>query len=385
MNRTALLPALCLIVVLSLIAMYPPPSAAATRSVTTYGAKCDGRKDDTAAIQAALAAANGGDTVIFPANKTCKVTDELRPKAGTALQGLPGSRISQAANKNLLVVTTDGVSTDNLTLRFDGNATQGPNVIRVEGGSNFYFYNTTIERAGGWQVYLLGGCHHGTLNGLVILNNTTHNREDGVDVAECHDISIRRFNIDTNDDAISVKSYDNGLGGTHHIEITNGTLRSRGSAAIKFGDELGDPMYAIAVNDIDMQGHFGIQFKMDGFRKDGSPWQGSISDVAVDDVRQTGNNWASLFVQKYDSLSRTANITINRLIYVGSVLDCVHIMQAAGFALSNLDCNSPARDGRYSVWLESAAGNTIAGQSHGFTGGMRLDASPGNTLTVTAY
>ena len=35
--------------------------------VTSYGAKCDGSTDDTAAIQSAIGAASGGGTIIFPA------------------------------------------------------------------------------------------------------------------------------------------------------------------------------------------------------------------------------------------------------------------------------------------------------------------------------
>jgi polygalacturonase len=47
-------------------------SAATTISVATYGAKCDGVTNDTAAIQSALnsAAAAGGGTVILPGS-TC--------------------------------------------------------------------------------------------------------------------------------------------------------------------------------------------------------------------------------------------------------------------------------------------------------------------------
>ena len=44
-----------------------------TYDVLSYGAKCDGSSDDTAAIQSAISAASGGGTIIFPA-ATCVVS-----------------------------------------------------------------------------------------------------------------------------------------------------------------------------------------------------------------------------------------------------------------------------------------------------------------------
>lgn len=370
---------LILILVFLYVACIPVVgSHASTLSVTSFGAKCDGKKDDTAAIRAALNAANAGDTVTFPANKTCKITDSISPKGSTTLQGLPGSKIVQAGNHHLLIITANDVSTNNLTLRHNGTSVTS-NVVRIEGASGFYLYNTTIERTDAWNVYLLGGCHHGTINGLTILKGRAGNIDDGLDIAECHDVTILRPDIHTNDDAISFKSYDN-VGGTHHITVQNGTLRSDGAAAIGFGNEIDTDLYAIDVSDLDIVGHFGIQFRLDN-----SARAGFLQSINIHDIRQTGDNWASVFVQKYDTLSRTADITIDGLTYTGSVLDCVHIMRAGGFTLSNIDCNSPAQDGRYSVWLESASGNVVAGQSHGTGGGVRLDASPGNTVTMGVY
>src|SRR5215469_3936499 len=84
--------------------------AATTISVATYGAKCDGTTDDTAAIQAALnaAAAAGGGTVTLP-GATCLLNSSnrsghpwffynLRIPSGVTLQGTTGSKLLQGPN-----------------------------------------------------------------------------------------------------------------------------------------------------------------------------------------------------------------------------------------------------------------------------------------------
>src|SRR5688572_11048747 len=60
--------------------------AAATLNVTSYGAVPNGTGDYTAAIQAAINAANAGDTVFIPAG-TYRVSGTINTKTGTKLHG----------------------------------------------------------------------------------------------------------------------------------------------------------------------------------------------------------------------------------------------------------------------------------------------------------
>lgn len=375
---------------------------ASTVSVTSFGAKCDGKKDDTIAIRAALAAAQPGDVVSFPANKTCKITDELRPKAGTTLQGLPGSRIVQAGNRHLLVIAADDVSTNNLRLRHEGTA-RTSNVIRVEGAARFYLYNTTIERSDSWNVYLLGGCHDGTINGLVILPGRKGNGDDGLDIAECHDVTAQRLDIYTNDDAVSFKSYDNGFGGTHHVTVTDSRLRSDYAAAVGFGNEIYDPLYAIDVNDVDIvESLHGVYFRLTTNPVSGRTADASkISDVEIYNVRHVdtaarwnnpqlvkdGVRWPQdfVFVQKYEAAGSMTNVRIHDYTYSGEPWDGVHVMRTSGISISSLVATVPARDSRYAVWLEAADGNSFDMVTDGFPGGIREDASSGNTFTGTYH
>ena len=84
--------------------------AATTISVATYGAKCDGTTDDTAAIQAALnaTAAAGGGTVTLP-GAICLLNSSnpsthpwyfynLQIPSGVTLQGTTGSKLLQGPN-----------------------------------------------------------------------------------------------------------------------------------------------------------------------------------------------------------------------------------------------------------------------------------------------
>src|SRR6516165_3319527 len=91
--------------------------AQGTFPVTSYGAKCDGTTDDTAAIQATLdaAAAAGGGTVTLPgaicllnsSNPSSHPWDfyNLHIPSGVTLQGTTGSKLLQGPNGRHAVVS----------------------------------------------------------------------------------------------------------------------------------------------------------------------------------------------------------------------------------------------------------------------------------------
>src|SRR5438105_4761543 len=62
------------------------PVARNARDVRLFGAKGDGRRDDSAAIQAALDASSGGGLVYFPSGDYL-ITTSLRPSSNTTLVG----------------------------------------------------------------------------------------------------------------------------------------------------------------------------------------------------------------------------------------------------------------------------------------------------------
>lgn len=356
---------------------------AVTRNVKDYGAKGNGWSNDTTAIRNAIAACNAGDVLQFPAG-TYRVTGEIKPKSNMTLDFLSGAKLLQAGSSHLLVLDhVTNVVTQNMRLRHNGTA-RTANPLRIDGADNCYLYNTTIERTDAWNCYLLGGAHHITLDGMTILKGRSGNIDDGVDFAECHDCTLLRPDIHTNDDAISFKSYDN-FGGTHHITVQNGRLRSDMSAAIGFGYEVDTDLNAILVDDIEVvESMHGVYFKF--YDPTGAPHSGRVFDVEIRNIdhHDSALHWPQnvMFAQNYEPTERTANISIHDYTYVGEPYDAIHLMRVSGFTISNFSATWPAQDGRYPVWLEDAHDNSFNCTIDGSNGQIRQDGNCyGNTFT----
>src|SRR5215467_765264 len=108
-------------------------SAATTISVATYGAKCDGVTNDTAAIQSALnaAAAAGGGTVTLPGS-TCLLNSftpsshaaafyNLHVPSGVTLQGVIGSKLLQGPGGRQSISKIPGATSISNTVIAVGN------------------------------------------------------------------------------------------------------------------------------------------------------------------------------------------------------------------------------------------------------------------------
>lgn len=353
---------------------------AATRNVKNYGAKGNGTADDTTAIRNAIAACQPGDTLQFPAG-TYKVTGVIKPKSDMTLDFLGGAKLVQAGNAHLMFFDhVSNVTTFNMRLRHNSNA-RTSNPLRIDGADNCTLNDTLIERTDAWNVYLLGGSHHIRLDGMTIQKGRTGNIDDGVDFAECHDCWLLDFDIHTNDDAVSFKSYNN-VGGTHHITVQNGKLQSDQAAPIGFGTEIDTDLYAILVDDVEIVGSLhGVYFRLTD-----SARAGNLSDIEIRNITHNAPlvaPWPQnfVFVQKYDTLNRTANISIHDYTYVGEPYDGIHVMRASGFTLSNITATVPNNDSRWSIWLEDADNNSFSLNMAGFTNHANIDAlSTGNTL-----
>ncbi len=235
-------------------------------NVTDFGAKGDGLTKDTAAIQKALdtCGQNGGGTVFVP--EGVYLTGSLILQANTTLQLAPrgfllgspdiadypvvnvrwegefreGHRaLLSASNAANVTITGGGIFGPPLPLGKLRNP-RGPVVIELTGCTNAILENFTTQYQQLWSIHLLF-CNNLTARGLTI--RTVNANGDGIDVDSCDGVLIERCDINTGDDAISLKS-GRGLAAqnlsrpTQNVVIKDCRLQSSIYAAIGLGTEM---------------------------------------------------------------------------------------------------------------------------------------------------
>jgi hypothetical protein len=232
MRINAVIPA----VVLTLLLQFPQNSAgaqiakpASSFSVRTFGAVGDGKAMDTAAFQKALDAcgSEGGGTVIVEPGNYLIGSIQLRPNTTFVLE--KNATLTGSPSPNDYPLTT---------VRFEGAMVQGhralisadhaDNIAILGPGSIIGDQNIgTLRNPRGPVMVELVNCNNVELNGftdryrrlwsvhLLFCNNvavrnltirTTYSNGDGIDVDSSTHVLIENCDIDTGDDAISLKS-----------------------------------------------------------------------------------------------------------------------------------------------------------------------------------
>ena len=231
-----------------------------------FGAKGDGVTKDTAALQKALdaCAEKGGGTVSV--SEGVYLTGSLVLHANTVLQlssraSLLGS--PDLADYPLETVRWEGEFRDghrallsasnaaNITI--SGGAIfgppitlsrlrtpRGPVLIELTGCTNALLENFTTQYQQLWSLHVLF-CKNLTARNLIL--RTVNANGDGVDVDSCDGVLIERCDINTGDDAISLKSgrglaAQNLLRPTQNVVIRNCRLQSSLYAALGLGTEM---------------------------------------------------------------------------------------------------------------------------------------------------
>ncbi len=235
-------------------------------NVRDFGAQGDGLAKDTVAIQKALdeCATNGGGTVLLP--EGIYLTGSLVLGADTTLQLAPRASLvgsADIADYPLVSIRWEGEFREGhralLSASNVANVTltggfifgpppalshlrnpRGPSLIELTGCTNAVLENFTTQYQQLWSVHLLF-CKNLVARGLTI--RTVGANGDGLDVDSCDGVTVEHCDINTGDDAISLKS-GRGLAAqslarpTQNVVIRDCRLHSSIYAAIGLGTEM---------------------------------------------------------------------------------------------------------------------------------------------------
>ena len=237
-----------------------------TLNVLDFGAKGDGVTKDTAAIQKALDACgtNGGGTVSLPdgifltgslilhANTTLQLAQRASLLGSPDIADYPLENVRwegefREGHRALLYASNAANITINGGVIFGPPITlgklrmpRGPVLVELSSCTNALLENFTTQYQQLWSIHVLF-CKNFTARALTI--RTVNANGDGIDVDSCDGVLIDRCDINTGDDAISLKS-GRGLAAqnlsrpTQNVVIRNCRLQSSIYAALGFGTEM---------------------------------------------------------------------------------------------------------------------------------------------------
>ncbi len=253
-------------------------------NVRDFGAKGDGLTKDTKAFQAALdyCAIHGGGTVIARSNVfligsiVIGPSTTLRLEHGANLMGSPDiadyplERVrweGEFRQGHRALISSE--KADNVTIAGPGSIfgpplsvsrlrnPRGPVLIELANGTNVTLNGFSTQYQQLWSIHLLF-CQNITARNLVI--RTINTNGDGIDVDSCSDVLIEHCNIDTGDDAISLKS-GRGMEAvrlarpTQNVIIRDCTLVSSQFGGIGIGTEMSGGIRDVHIENCFISGH----------------------------------------------------------------------------------------------------------------------------------
>lgn len=291
---------------------------AATYNVRKYGAKGNGRRLDTSAIQKAIDLCNraGGGTVLIPAGTYLSATIELKDNVNLHLdkdatilgttdykayrnldpftEGLGidvGTALLVAVDAKNVSITGEG------TIDGQGSALKErhikedtrpesqrwgmrPFLLRWVRCQGVTVKNVTLKFAGAWTSHYFR-CSDVTIDSVTIRSfGVAHN--DGINIDGCNHVRISNCDIVSGDDALCFKT-THSQAGCNDIVVKNMRLKSN-QAGIKMGTESMAPFENIKISNCHIYDTRNGGIKL--FSVDGAHLRNvEISDITMDEVR----------------------------------------------------------------------------------------------------
>jgi len=261
-----------ILTVFVLLSLYNPVtlgSVKKTYDILDFGAKPDGKTLCTQAIQDAIdqCAEDGGGTVHFPAGTWLTGTIYLEshitlllepgclllgskekkdygsPRKPLGTEGETFSYWAIIAGKNLKDIAIRGQGTiDGQGINFKYKDGPRPKNIYLEGCSDVLIETVRLRDAGSWMQHYRK-CDRLTIRGISVFNHVSYNN-DGLNIDSCRDVTITGCMVDSDDDAIVLKSLS--LDPCENITISDCVVSSHCNS-IKMGTESGGGFQNISV------------------------------------------------------------------------------------------------------------------------------------------
>jgi polygalacturonase len=236
--------------------------AEAVYDVRDYGAKAEGKTSCTEPIQSAIdkCAAAGGGTVYFPPGKWLSGTIYLEDHVTLLLDSgstLLGSRDpndyagprgdfsywSLIAGRGLKNIAIRGSGTiDVQGSAFRRKDRSRPKAIYLEKCRDIVIEGVNMRSAGSWMQHYFD-CDRVSIRDINVFNHVSYNN-DGLNIDSCRDVRITGCVVDSDDDAIVLKSRS--LKPCENVTIANCVVSSHCNA-IKMGTESGGGFQNITV------------------------------------------------------------------------------------------------------------------------------------------